>query len=266
MKRKSFKIEWSFWQDLHFDNSWGNFSLHLWHNMCYYYMIEGPTKTNLASKFKCKQNLAIYLQQAQKSVQQNVKLNRHRKLILRNSSGLCQTQLIGTFQQSLQSISYHCSVLTLSPISSVIFIPKSSLATYHRRVGSCSPLRNVFISISPSAGLLRGTRWPAPLTVTMLMPWYSTNLPATCIAWFGPHFSITETLTTLGQFTRCSVQLLAQTCLSRYHGCHWVLMGRPSASTQYRDPITGTLPSASPLHVIHVLECCNIFREAIQEL
>jgi hypothetical protein len=29
--------------------------------------------------------------------------------------------------------------------------------------------------------LLRGTRWPAPLTVTMLMPWYSTNLPATCI-------------------------------------------------------------------------------------
>uniref|UniRef100_A0A0A9AR88 Uncharacterized protein n=1 Tax=Arundo donax TaxID=35708 RepID=A0A0A9AR88_ARUDO len=49
----------------------------------------------------------------------------------------------------------------------------------------------------------------------MLMPWYSTNLPATC--------------------------------LSRYQGCHWVLIGRPSASMQYREPITGTLPSASPL-------------------
>lgn len=30
-------------------------------------------------------------------------------------------------------------------------------------------------------------------------------------------------------------------------GCHWDLRGRRSASTQYLDPITGTLPSVSPL-------------------
>jgi len=85
----------------------------------------------------------------------------------------------------------------------------------HLCVGSCFPRRNVSISASPSSGLLRGTKWPAPLIVTIVIPWYSTNLPATC--------------------------------LFRYQGCHCVLIGRPRASTQYRDPITGTLPSASPL-------------------
>ena len=64
-------------------------------------------------------------------------------------------------------------------------IPSST--SNHRCVGSCSPTRKALISFSPSAGLLRGTRWPAPLTVTMLMPWYSTNLPATCI--FQLHIS-----------------------------------------------------------------------------
>lgn len=32
-----------------------------------------------------------------------------------------------------------------------------------------------------SLGLLRGTKWPAPLTVTNVMPSYSTILPPTCI-------------------------------------------------------------------------------------
>src|SRR6185295_1492923 len=59
---------------------------------------------------------------------------------------------------------------------------------HQRCVGSCSPRRNALISVSASAGLLRGTRWPAPRTVTMLKPWYSTNLPATCIPCFPPHF------------------------------------------------------------------------------
>lgn len=61
----------------------------------------------------------------------------------------------------------------------------------HWRVGSCLPRRNVSISASPSAGLLRGTKWPAPLIVAMVMPWYSTNLPATYIASI-PHISATE--------------------------------------------------------------------------
>ena len=128
---------------------------------------------------------------------------------------------------------------------------ESKLQVHQRCVGSCSPRRNALISVSASAGLLRGTRWPAPRTVTMLKPWYSTNLPGSQQPAFHVFPLISASLATeywYVQCTRCSDKLLVQTCLSRYQGCHWVLIGRPSASTQYREPITGTQPSASPLH------------------
>lgn len=41
--------------------------------------------------------------------------------------------------------------------------------------------------------------------------------------------------------------VLERTCLLWYQVCHWVFSGRPKDSTQYLDPITGTLPSVSPL-------------------
>jgi hypothetical protein len=64
----------------------------------------------------------------------------------------------------------------------------------------------------------------------------------------APHFSIAgHYVLMLSSVCSPHVQRV-QTCLSRYQGCHGVLIGRPSASTQYREPITGTLPSASPLY------------------
>lgn len=45
----------------------------------------------------------------------------------------------------------------------------------------------------------------------------------------------------------CQVWVGKSTCLSWYQVFHWVLSGRPRDSTQYLDPITGTLPSVSPL-------------------
>jgi hypothetical protein len=66
---------------------------------------------------------------------------------------------------------FHCS-----PLLHLCSNPRHSC---HLCVGSCLPRRNVSISASPSSGLLRGTKWPAPLIVTIVIPWYSTNLPAT---------------------------------------------------------------------------------------
>jgi len=46
--------------------------------------------------------------------------------------------------------------------------------------GSCVSERKDLISTSASAGLSCGTVWPAPLTVAIVSPSYSTYLPATC--------------------------------------------------------------------------------------
>lgn len=52
-------------------------------------------------------------------------------------------------------------------------------------IGSCLPARKEPISTRDSAGLSWGTAWPAPLTVAIVNPSYSTNLPATYI-WTFP--------------------------------------------------------------------------------
>ena len=78
---------------------------------------------------------------------------------------------------------FSTSALMLSNPWQLLFEKKNSSHnpkhSCHLCVGSCFPRRNVSISTSPSSGLLRGTKWPAPLIVTIVIPWYSTNLPAT---------------------------------------------------------------------------------------
>ena len=52
---------------------------------------------------------------------------------------------------------------------------------YHACAGRGSPVKKEWMRESASLGLLRGTKWPAPLTVTNVSPSYSTILPPTCI-------------------------------------------------------------------------------------
>lgn len=65
--------------------------------------------------------------------------------------------------------------------NSCTYLDILSFTPIYRCVGSCSPPRNALTSFGLSAGLSRSTRWPAPVPVTMVMPWYSTILRAICI-------------------------------------------------------------------------------------
>lgn len=55
------------------------------------------------------------------------------------------------------------------------------LCTLHLLVGRGCPDKKELIRARASLGLFKGTKCPAPRTVTIVTPSYSTSLPPTCI-------------------------------------------------------------------------------------
>lgn len=125
-------------------------------------------------------------------------------------------------------------------------------AIYRRSVGRRWPFKNELTSTRASCGLFSGTKCPAPLTVTMVNPLCSTNLPPTCTD--NKQAASPGYLRSTTEYRRISLNYYNRFVLPkvttwwfRNQGCHCDSRGRHKASTQYLDPITGTLPSVSPL-------------------